>query len=306
MNGAGHGSTVVGPEGQYWHFGSMAVSVNVNWERRISLYPTFFDKDGLMYSNTSFGDYPHFAPNMAGKKGEFAGWMLLSYNKPVKASTHLDNFTAANITDENVKTFWVAEKNNDQQTVEIDLLKPAKVFAIQVNYHDHKSGMYGKIPGLYHRYIIEGSEDGIAWKTLVNRKESYKDVPNDYVELTTPQRVRYIRYKNIHVPTPYLAIAGLRVFGKGEKQKPGRVSNLKINRYKDRRDAMITWKGQKNAQGYNILWGIAPDKLYNSWMVYGKNQLELKSLGTDQTYYFSIEAFNENGISQRAKNIKVE
>ena len=29
MNGAGHGSTVVGPYDTYWHFGSMAVSVNV-------------------------------------------------------------------------------------------------------------------------------------------------------------------------------------------------------------------------------------------------------------------------------------
>jgi hypothetical protein len=41
-------------------------------------------------------------------------------------------------------------------------------------------------------------------------------------------------------------------------------------------------------------------------MVYDKNSLELKSLSVDQTYYFSIEAFNENGVSQRAKVVKVE
>jgi beta-xylosidase len=35
MNGAGHGSTVTGPDNKYWHFASMALSVNVNWERRI-------------------------------------------------------------------------------------------------------------------------------------------------------------------------------------------------------------------------------------------------------------------------------
>ena len=306
MNGAGHGSTVIGPENQYWHFGSMAVSVNVNWERRISMYPTFFDKDGLMYSNTSFGDYPHFKPAVAGKLGAFAGWMLLSYKKPVKSSSNLDHFTAENITDESVKTFWAAAKNDDQQWIEIDLLNPAKVFAIQVNYHDYKSDLYGKIPGLFHRYSIEGSLDGNSWITLVDRKNSYKDVPNDYVELGTPQNVRYIRYKNIHVPTPNLAISGLRVFGKGEGKAPDRVSNLKIARNKDRRDALITWDQKKNIQGYNILWGIAPDKLYSSYMVYGKNQLELKSLGTDQSYYFSIEAFNENGISQQSKLLRVE
>lgn len=306
MNGAGHGSTVIGPNQTYWHFGSMAVSVNVNWERRICMYPTFFDKDGLMYSNTSFGDYPHFAPVVPGKMGQFTGWMLLSYQKPVKASSVQENFAAANIVDESAKTFWVAQKNDDQQWVEIDLVNPGDVYAIQVNYHDHKSGLYGKIPGLKHRYVIEGSVNGTDWITLVDRKNSFKDTPNDYVELGIPSTVRYIRYKNIHVPTPWLSISGLRVFGIGRGKAPAPVKNFSINRKTDRRDAMITWSNQTNCQGYNVLWGIAPDKLYSSWMVYDKNSLELKSLSVDQTYYFSIEAFNENGVSQRAKVIKVE
>ena len=69
---------------------------------------------------------------------------------------------------------------------------------------------------------------------------------------------------------------------------------------------MITWSDQPNCQGYNVLWGIAPEKLYSSWMVYDKNSLELKSLSVDQTYYFAIEAFNENGISERTKIVKVD
>jgi hypothetical protein len=306
MNGAGHGSTVVGPANAYWHFGSMAVSVNVNWERRISMYPTFFDKDGLMYSNTSFGDYPHFAPSAAGKNGDFAGWMLLSYNKPVKASTALGNYKAENIVDESVKTFWVAGKNDDQQMVEIDLVNAGKVFAIQLNYHDYKSDLYGRLPNMYHRYVIEGSLDGNTWLTLVDRQNSFKDVPNDYIELGIPQTVRFIRYKNFHVPTPNLAISGLRVFGIGQGKAPQQVKNILVNRKKDPRDAMITWDKQSNTQGYNVLWGIAPDKLYNSWMVYDANQLELKSLATGQEYYFSVEAFNENGVSTRSKPVRVE
>ncbi|MDO9375984.1 MAG: family 43 glycosylhydrolase [Ferruginibacter sp.] len=306
MNGAGHGSTVIGPGDAYWHFGSMAVSVNVNWERRISMYPTFFDKEGLMYSNTSFGDYPHFAPAVAGKNGAFAGWMLLSYNKPVKATSSVREFTAKNIVDESVKTFWLAEKNDASQVVEIDLLAAAKVHAIQVNYHDHKSGLYGKLPGLYHQYFIEGSVDGKSWMTLVDRKNSFKDVPNDYVELGIPQTVRYIRYSNIHLPTPNLAIAGIRVFGVGQGKAPAVVKQFKVARKPDRRDALLSWDKQTGVQGYNILWGIAPDKLYNSWMVYDAGSLDLKSLATDQVYYFSIEAFNENGISPKATVIKAE
>src|SRR5687768_7205481 len=198
MNGAGHGSTVIGPRNQYWHFGSMAVSVNVIWERRVCMFPLFFDKDELMHCDTYFGDYPHFAPTVADKKGEFSGWMLLSYKKPVKTSSSVAPYTAENITDESVKTFWVAEKNDDKQWIEIDLVNQAKVNAIQVNYHDYKSDMYGKIPGLYHRYLIEGSVDGKNWITLVDKKNNYKDVPNDYVELDLPQTIRFIRYKNIH------------------------------------------------------------------------------------------------------------
>lgn len=308
MNGAGHGSTVIGPGNRYWHFASMAVSVNVNWERRICMFPTFFDKDGLMYSNCSFGDYPHYAPAVSGSKepGKFTGWMLLSYKKPVKASSVLENYAAFNITDENVKTFWVAEKNDDKQWLEIDLVQPGTVYALQLNYHDHKSGLFGKIPGLYHRYQMEGSLDGKQWNVLVDRSNSFRDVPNDYVEISEPQLVRYIRYKNIYVPTPYLAISGLRVFGTGQGKLPGAVKNFKVDRKTDRRDALITWDAQSNCQGYNILWGIAPDKLYNSWMVYDKNSLLLKSLSVDQSYYFSIESFNENGISEKTKVIKVE
>lgn len=306
MNGAGHGSTVVGPYDQYWHFASMAVSVNVNWERCICMYPTWFDDDGLMHADTRLGDYPHAAPAVPGIAGEFKGWMLLSYNRPVKASSVLENFDAKNIDDENVKTFWIAQNNDDKQWIEIDLESPGKVFAVQVNYHDYKSGLYGKIPGLHHRYFIEGSIDGKSWITLVDRKNNFRDVPNDYVELAIPQTVRYIRYNNIHVPTPYLAISGLRIFGKGQGKAPQAVKNFSVQRKVDRRDAMITWDKQPNAQGYNVLWGIAPDKLYNSWMVYDKNSLDLKSLATDQIYYMSVEAFNENGVSEKTKIIKVE
>jgi len=230
----------------------------------------------------------------------------LSYKKPVTASSALENFDVKNVVDENVKTFWVAQKNDDKQWIEIDLVNPGKVFAIQLNYNDYKSDLYGKIPGLYQRYVIEGSLDGKSWITLVDRKNNFKDVPNDYVELDFPETVRYVRYQNIHVPTPNLSISDLRIFGIGQGKVPKAVKNFSVDRKADRRDAVIAWDKQLNAQGYNVLWGIAPDKLYNSWMVYDKNFLDLKSLATDQTYYFSIEAFNENGVSQRTKAIKVD
>ncbi len=306
MNGAGHGSTVNGPGGHYWHFGSMSLSATVNWERRLCMFPTYFDRDGLMYCDTRFGDYPHYAPAEPGRPGEFTGWMLLSYGKPAKASSSVNGFAPSRATEENSKTFWLAETNTDKEWLEIDLEHPGTVYAVQVNYHDYESNMYGRIPGLRHRYVVEGSLDGNNWVILGDRSNSYKDTPNDYIQVETPARVRYIRYKNIEVPTPNLAISGLRIFGIGDGKKPAAVKKFSVVRRQDTRDAMITWQPVDNAQGYNIRWGIAPDKLYSSWLIYGENELFLRSLTVGQEYYFTIEAFNQNGVSALAPLVKID
>ncbi|MGL4519903.1 MAG: family 43 glycosylhydrolase [Phocaeicola sp.] len=298
MNGAGHGSTVVGPGGQYWHFASMSLSINMNWERRLCMFPGGFDADGIMFVDTRFGDYPRYAPAIPGKEGAFRGWMLLSYAKPVTASSAEGEFGPTALTDELTKSYWLAEANNEDQWVVIDLENRASVCAIQINYHDHKSNLYGRYDGLYHRYTVEGSLDGITWEQLVDRSTSYEDRPNDYVELAVPTVTRYIRYKNIHVPTPNLAISELRVFGIGTGKLPAQPKGVTLSRHEDRRDITITWEKVKGAQGYNIRWGIAPDKLYSSWMVYGnEGEHFMKSLNRDQVYYFAVEAFSENGVS---------
>ena len=298
INGAGHGSTVLGPGNQYWHYASMAVSVNVNWERRLCAFPAGFDADGLMYANTSYGDYPHYAPAIPSKKGEFTGWMLLSYRKPVTASSTLAaEFSADKALDENVKTSWIASQNNAHQWLQVDMQKPAAIYAVQINYSDYKADIYGRVPGLHHRYTVEGSLDGKTWSLLIDKKNSFTDNPNDYVALESAATVRYIRYNNIKVPTGHLAIAGFRIFGKGAGIIPKTPANFKVSRNTDRRNATLTWQNAKGSQGYNVKWGIAPGKLYNSWLLYDKNELNLKSLDVDQAYYFTVEAFNENGIS---------
>ncbi|NCC09087.1 MAG: 1,4-beta-xylanase [Bacteroidia bacterium] len=305
MNGAGHGSTVKGPGGHYWHFSSMALSSNVNWERRLCMFPLYFDRDGLMYADSEFGDYPHYAPAESGVKGGFTGWMLLSYRKPVTASSFRDGHTPDLLTDEQVKSFWLAETNGAREWVQIDLLRPSTVHAMQINYFDYQSNLYGRVPGLRHRYVVEGSLDGKQWLTLIDKRNSFKDCPNDYVELETPQKVRYVRYSNIEVPTPNLALSDIRVFGRGDGQSPAPVKAFTVVRDKDRRNASLTWKAQPGVQGYVVKWGIAPDKLYHSWMVYDENKLSLRCLNTAQKYFFSIQSFNENGVSKRITPVQV-
>ena len=60
---------------------------------------------------------------------------------------------------------------------------------------------------------------------------------------------------------------------------------------------MIQWEKSADAYGYNIYYGIAPDKLYNAITVYEDNQYDLRGLDVGTKYYFAIEALNESGRS---------
>jgi hypothetical protein len=330
-NGAGHGITVKQTNGQYWHFATMALASNAQWERRLCMFPTYFDDDGLMYSNTSYGDYPRFGPNHPTKAGQHNGWMLLSYKGNVTVSSSLQQImkftsnddevevkeiptetnaegeiTSKVLTDENPKTFWVAEANDDKQWMTIELLNEGTVQAIQLNYHDHDSGIYTRVEGLKHQFTIETSVDGKNWKTVVDRSKTDIDAPNAYLVLDEPVKAKYVRYNNIKVPGNNFAMSEVRVFGLGIGEAPNKVSNFKINREKDRRDISFSWDKVEGAQGYNIRWGIAPDKLYQSWQVYDTNSHFMRCLDRDTPYYFTIEAFNENGISEQTEIIFVE
>ena len=79
VQGAGHGGTFRDVKGNYWHVATCMLSLKYKFERRIGLYPVAFDKDGVMYSSTAFGDYPNWAAPMDVKNPaeRFTGWMLL-------------------------------------------------------------------------------------------------------------------------------------------------------------------------------------------------------------------------------------
>lgn len=330
-NGAGHGITVKQTNGRYWHFATMALASNSHWERRLCMFPAWFDEDGLMYTDTDYGDYPRFGPDHPAKAGQHCGWMLLSYKGKVsvsssqvqiKKSTSTDNdyeitemplkknsdgeIISEVLTDESPKSFWVADANNDQQWVKIEMFSPGKIYAFQLNYHDHESGIYTRTEGLRHRFAIEVSDDGKNWQTVVDRRNSYKDTPNAYIVLKQPVNGKFVRYKNVKVPGNNLAMSEIRVFGKGFGKKPDEVKGFTVKRETDPRDATFSWNPAEGAQGYNIRWGIAPKKLYNSWLLYDDTNLLMRCLDKNTTYYFTIEAFNENGISQRSKVLEIK
>jgi xylan 1,4-beta-xylosidase len=113
---------------------------------------------------------------------------------------------------------------------------------------------------------------------------------------------RYVKIENIEVPYGKFAVCGFRVFGLGKGNKPSNVKNFSaIRDYKDRRNVQLTWANQRDATGFVIKYGIEPTKLYHNFIVYGANAFRSFLLNAQPSYYFSIAAFNDNGISSYSK-----
>ncbi len=306
--GAGHGATFQDTNQNYWHVSTIMISVKNTFERRLGIWPAGFDKDGVMWSNLAFGDYPHYLPDSQ-TPGKFTGWMLLNYDKPMTVSSTLGNYTANKANDEDLKTYWSAESGEKGEWIQTDLGKISTVNAVQINYADQDvaTDRLGKRTDQYHQYILHYSLDGRKWKVLVDKSSNLTDVPHDYIELPETVQARFIKLENVHMPTGKFALSGFRIFGNGNGEAPGKVKDFVVLRTeKDKRSAFIKWKPLDNAYAYNIYYGTAPDKLYTSIMVLGNNEYWLKTMDRTKDYFFTIEAINENGVSEKVEVIKVE
>ena len=313
--GAGHGSTFQDKHGNYWHISTIFISVKNNFERRLGIWPAGFDKDDVLYSNTAYGDYPTLLPKYAqGKdftKGLFPGWMLLNYQKPVQVSSTFGGYQPNLAVDEDIKTYWSAKTANPGEYYQTDLGEISTINAIQINYADQDVEFKGKTSGKMHQYKIYSSNDGKNWKTLIDKSKNITDVPHDYIELEKPAKARFLKMENLKMPTGKFALSGFRVFGSGAGAKPDKVEDFvplraDPKKYGERRSIWMKWKQNQNADGYVIYFGKSPDKLYGSIMVYGKNEYFFTGADRVDAYYFQIEAFNNNGISERSPVFKSE
>jgi hypothetical protein len=225
------------------------------------------------------------------------------------SSTH-GGFHANYVNDENIRTYWSAASGDAGEWIQSDLGEISTVYAIQINYADEAvdSSNLGKINGgeQYHQYRILASTDGKKWSVLVDKRNNKTDVPHDYVELDKPVRTRFLKMENVHMPPGKFAISGFRVFGQGNGSKPDAVKDFMVLRTeKDKRSAWIRWNPVSNAYAYNIYYGIHPEKLYNCIMVYGNNEYWFKGMDLMRTYYYTIEAVNENGVSLKHPVVEV-
>ena len=73
----------------------------------------------------------------------------------------------------------------------------------------------------------------------------------------------------------------------------------------DARNATVRWRAVPGATGYNVRWGIRPDRLSLAYQVFADRgtELELRALNVGVGYHVAVEAFDENGVSPLSETV---
>lgn len=300
--GAGHSSTFQDNFGNYWHISTMSISIRHMFERRLGLYPSAFDSDGVLRTFTAFGDYPTIMPTRKLSFEEadlFKGWMLLSFKKNATSSSAIDTLPATNAFDEDIRTWWSAASSDAGEWLSVELDDNSTVNSIQINFADNESKLKPESKDIFYSYRILASNDGSKWDVIVDKSNNTQDACHDYIELENPLKTKYIKIENVKVPDGKFSVSDLRIFGLKEGSTPAKVDSFTIERNEaDTRKAKIEWQNDESATGYVVNYGVTPQKLYSSQMVYDANSVTLTGLNKGVTYYYSIDSFNESGITK--------
>ena len=317
--GAGHGSTFHDKKGQLWTICMIPGNFGGNGRgSELAIYPTAVDKDGVMHSNTAFGDWPQYWPGMRTDAVDrnWTGWKLLSHKKKVEVSSTFENYVPANGVDENFLTCWAAATGEPGEYFTVDLGQVSDIRALQVNF-DHIGAIMPQRGGMgfapqptpehYQCYKVEVSADNVRWITVVDKPDNKMELRHDYTELKNPQKARYVKVTNLGTyDGAKFCIKDLRVFGNPEMGVSVRVKDVKVVRNpEDRREASLLWEPVPGADGYVIRYGISPDKLYNSYIVYDDNYFKMHSLNTESEYFFRVESFDSGLDYYRTKTEEV-
>ena len=313
--GAGHGSTLTDPEGAVWHFATMRLSVRHMFERRVGLYPAGFDRDGELFCNQRYADWPQDVERL--REDPFAKplWMPQHLGASVRASSHTPGHEAELAVSEDVQTFWEAGTADPGEYLLLDLGEWVCLHAVQINFADGKpdiSRFEGKVKGdrlidpgpQRTAYLLEGSRDGTDWFVLADRTRTQTDCPHDFCVFEEGIDLRYVRLSRMELPySQKPCVSGLRLFGIGSGEVPEEPT-FEVRRTGDT-ELTVRVEKQEDALGWNMLFGHAPDKLYHSCLIFSHGETWLDALVKGQDCYVRLDAFNRAGIREGSRIIKL-
>ena len=233
--------------------------------------------------------------------------MLLSRAKSAEASSTLTNFPVANAFDENIQTWWCAETGNAGEWLKVDLGKVCRIEAMQINFADEGAQARGKLINDAYQYHVEASSDGAIWSRVLERSDNHRDAPQDYAQLDQPVKARYIRLINVHCPAgAKFSVSDFRIFGNGLAQAPDAVKKISVQRNpSDGRKAIVSWTPSGRAEFYIVRYGLAPDRMFENYQIYDATSSQINALNTGVTYYFTVDAVNDSGVTRSKISIRV-
>jgi xylan 1,4-beta-xylosidase len=239
-----------------------------------------------------------------------------SFGKSCAASSSLANHAPALAADENCRTWWSAQTGKEGEWFQMDLGKPTRVNAVQVNFAEQDCEAKSlKAGGEFQRYKLLASTDGKEWRTVSApgaRRELPGGVreavgPHDYLPFAEPETVRVLKVENVLTPAGgKFALRDLRVFGPGDGQPPQPATNLEVTRHADDdRNATITWTPSRDADGYLIRFGLAPDKLFQTIQLQGGTNamLTTHALNRGVKYSWRVDALSANGLTPSTSSL---
>ncbi|MDR2497483.1 MAG: family 43 glycosylhydrolase [Tannerellaceae bacterium] len=311
IGGAGHGHSFRDKYGNLWHVATMKISQRHMFERRLGLFPLYPVADGFA-QQAVLSDYPFLIPD---RKQDFSaeectmGWNMLSYGGEATSSSSAESHPPALAFDEQVETWWAAAGGQPGEWLRTDMGKVMEVHAVQVNFSDHDFNIRAPHPPVVYRYYIESSADGQSWSRIADRTANTADAVHELIVLDSPVDARHLRIVNAAELPGKFSISGLRAFGKGNASMPSPVGSVSaIRNASDRRRYTVEWPRSIGATGYIVRSGISPNALHHAVMVYDDpalyktglqydKQLEAGFFNLNSEYYFSVSAFNENGVA---------
>lgn len=307
IGSAGHSCTFKDRNDNWWEISTMWVGNHNPFERRLGLFPVHFDEQGRMSVKTTLGDLPMVMhqENFDASKGNSAGWWLLSKDKVCTASSTLEGFPVENASDENVRTWWSAASGDKGEWLTMDLGAAKTIRAIQLNFAEQDWDMaLAKGGEDYTAYKLYWSLDGEKWSLVADRSKNKTSNAHDYLELKEPLTARYLKVVNYHaIGGGKFGMRDLRVFGHGGGEAPAQVQGIEATRCRnDKRFGDVKWEPVEGAEGYLVRFGIAPDYLNQTIQVNDgkKCSLALHILTKGVDYYYTVDAYNENGLTEGA------